>query len=86
MEPEQRKIANAAINAVHATDLDKVVSAISAETGIDRITVKSTLAYLVTEYILKICATPIRDVDREPLARDNATLIWYEKGKMWTDE
>jgi hypothetical protein len=86
MELEERRIATAAFNAGHKTDLEKVLTASSTDTGIDRIKVKSTLEYLVSECVLKICATPVRDVDREPLVRDNATLIWYEKGKMWTDE
>jgi hypothetical protein len=85
MDAEQTKIANAALNARPATNPEKLVSTISSETGLDPSEVRSTLAHLVREEILKGCSTPGRHAALVP-GRIEVTHLWYEAGERWPHE
>jgi hypothetical protein len=57
---------------------------ISKASGVSGKGVRATLANLVREFVLKICATPARNVGAGE-QRFGAGLIWYEKDDMWKE-
>jgi hypothetical protein len=80
----EHKVAVAAIAADKSRNLIGLESAISKAIGASGKGVKATLANLVKEFVLKICATPARNVASGE-QRFGAGLIWYEKGEMWKE-
>ena len=54
--------------------------------GVGKDVVKKTLDDLSSRHVLKMAATPARNVLEDAKARDEPTRGWYEKGSLWPKE
>jgi hypothetical protein len=78
----ERAIAEAALKATRATNLEQLYRDIAKPTGASEREVKKVLETLVAAFVIRICATPASN----RLAGDphlTETYAWFEKGELW---
>jgi predicted transcriptional regulator len=83
MTAEERRIANAALNAGSFDNHDQLASAVAAELEVETQKVETVLERLRNRQVLN-CAGTSRNVQVNPEHQKHA--IRYEKGIDWTDE
>jgi len=83
MTAEERRIANAALNAGSFDNHDQLASAVAAELEVETQKVETVLERLRNRQVLN-CAGTSRNVQVNPEHQKPA--IRYEKGIDWTDE